>query len=366
MSNETKMNSLSKQYCFIDFDGTVADSLQKVYNHVLDAIFQDKLTPLHYIEYYRDFGDAYNIIPGSPWRNILQNLTKYLSTPRANSFDIDDAELGEIDAAMLAAFDAYPAKRKLGYAVPVYESYNAVYIVVTDNLNNEQLIAEVCSQIDSSRCLTVLVKTEDMFVSNEDNIDRILDYESVFDILTDRFNYGAVELLSSGLEENIGIEPVIMFCKQYKELGGKLIIHSGSNEIIVKKMIDILDLENYFDDILCSDMLNVDQEVLGDWGYKTELLGRLLGKYPLENDFTGFVVGDTKGDGFGALDMGLPFLLVWRGYPKDPSVLKGNNGSVLEPDGIVDCRQELIDSGLSNDESQAIVNQMLEFAYSLQ
>ena len=85
---QMKTYDFSNTRCFIDFDSTLANSLPK-YNIVLDELVKGKLTDKHYIEYYQDFGDAYDIIPGSPWKAILRDLVEYHVTHTAKEKGIE-------------------------------------------------------------------------------------------------------------------------------------------------------------------------------------------------------------------------------------------------------------------------------------
>ena len=120
-------------------------------------------------------------------------------------------------------------------------------------------------------------------------------------------------------------------------------IHSGTNHRILETMLESAGITDLFKDYICADMLNVAPDKLGKWGYKTELLRSLQEKYPT-NGRQDFVVGDTKGDCFGAYDCQMPFVLVWRGYPKNPYELhaedENGNPFTIAPDMIIDMRQD--------------------------
>ena len=299
---ETTMitRDLSNTRCFIDCDGCLADTLSNNgYNKALDRMFMGPLTAHHYCEDYQDFGDAYDIIPGAPWRMILNNLIEYHVGHR----------LADV-AGIPYPINEETGERKTREGHPVKIALDPTYL---DDL--ERCFEDECVQIFSE-----------------------MDYS------------------------DFAIEPVIRFCKEYKAAGGSLVIHSGTNKRILETILDACGIRDLFDDYLCSNMLNADPSTLGKWGYKTELLSTLLEKYPT-NGRRDFVVGDTKGDAFGSFEVGLPFMLTWRGYPADPSKLKADTEgeTFISPHRWVDVRQSQIKS-LSDEAIDRIVADMLDFA----
>ena len=298
----------SNTRCFIDFDSTIANSLPK-YNIVLDELVKGKLTDKHYIEYYQDFGDAYDIIPGSPWKAILRDLVEYHTTHMAQEAGVKKGS-SEWDALYFSNF-AYVA-RDIEPGCPIGGEYGAE---LEEALTNDIVL---------------------------------------------RFEEGCARLFPKLGYDELAIKPAVKFCKLYTQMGGHLIIHSGTNEAILKSMLSVIGIEDLFEDYLCSNMMvDADPSKLGKWGYKTELLNRLLDKYPI-NGMRDAVVGDTKGDAYGAYEVGLPFLLVWRGYPKDPTRLSGAEDDYLTPNAIVSMVQEDLETK-PEDSFDGEVGKMLEF-----
>ena len=182
------------------------------------------------------------------------------------------------------------------------------------------------------------------------------------------FEDRAAEMFRGMSAGRLAIAPVIDFCRTYRERGGSIIIHSGTNEKILRAMLEACGITDLFDDYLTSNMVfngnnrsnSVSSGGASKWAYKTTLLNHLLGKYP-SNGTRNFVVGDTKGDAFGAKEVGMPFLLIWRGYPKDPCRLTANNERTefISPDAWVDMRDEVI---ASSEARRNAAENMLEFA----
>lgn len=189
--------------------------------------------------------------------------------------------------------------------------------------------------------------------------------ESLICSLESDFEDGAAAMFKTLSYDRLAIEPVIEFCRLYKERGGTIVIHSGTNEKILRAMLDSCGISDLFDDYLTSNMMMRSGVRAGEldskWGYKTALLGRLLEKYPV-NGTRDFVIGDTKGDAFGAKETGMPFLLVWRGYPKDPERLSANDARTefMSPDAWVDARDDVIRSDRSAAED--VTGGMISFA----
>lgn len=355
--------------CLIDFDGTLANSLVW-YNQAIDRMFMGKVTDRPYIEHYKDFGDAYEIIPGSPWKSILMNLCRYLagqhiveSTPVWDEQSVASSsvstDIGRIDSMMLIAYGASFAAYDPLENVAIYESDSARYYAVLDQCASARSILfanEDCTHSGKQEFfifvpsgLVALTKDQhasfdEAFIYVDDIADRI---ESIF-------NEYACEVLSHATYEDLAIDPVIRFCRAYKAGGGTIAIHSGSNRSILETMMATLGIEDLFDGYLCSDMLDdVDVNSLGAWGYKTELIGRLLSRYA-DRGLATFVVGDTKGDAFGAYENGQPLMLVWRGYPSDPTRLSSSEGTLLITD-LVDARQdEVVAAALAGDEDAMV------------
>ena len=302
----------SKTRCFIDCDGTITNSL-KYYNIVLDEIFMGVLTDQHYETYYKDFGDAYELIPGCPWKKILSYLVDYLG------------------------------KRRNG------------------------TVKDVLTRGEYMSCLARVAfgKTAHGAMSTDGNTIRVdfanFTESEALDILVKQFETEFAHLLTRIDLNDLAIEPVINFCREYKAGGGTLIIHSGSNKFLVDSMLSALGISDLFTDRLCTPMLEQEKPLTDSpWGYKTDLLNTLLEKYPV-NGTKDFVLGDTKGDAFGAFELGLPFVLCWRGYPKDPECLSGD-GVVMHPDLYCDFRPERVDAGI---DCGADVKALLEFAEEL-
>lgn len=164
------------------------------------------------------------------------------------------------------------------------------------------------------------------------------------------FEDNAAKMFSNMEYNDLAIIPTIDFCRAYRERGGRIVIHSGTNEKILLSMLNACGITDLFDDYVTSDMLYRGGGVTpvvtagtSKWAYKTNLLNHLIEKYP-SNGTRNFVVGDTKGDAFGAKETGMQFLLVWRGYPKDPNRLSANDERTefMSPDEWVDVRDEVI------------------------
>ena len=137
----TDTRDFSNTRCFIDFDSTLADSLPR-YNVVLDDLYKDKVVEENYIEYYRDFGDAFDIIPGSPWKSILMDLVEYHAKIRevgpysnggsrwAPTSAVYDA--GRMDALMKVVFDADRCGNHPAVPAVYYKGASASYMGTTN------------------------------------------------------------------------------------------------------------------------------------------------------------------------------------------------------------------------------------------
>lgn len=350
---------ISNTCCLIDFDGTLANSLVW-YNQALDAMFMGKLTDKHYVEHYKEFGDAYEIIPGSPWKSILMNLCRYLSTSHLvntpiykDEYDIVSSraciDIGQLDAILLIAYDvdfyAYDFENNIVY----YTSDDMTIAAVLGECMLPADIKTIDDFCNSEKLAPARIFSVSGYVASvgepKDNPDfeRIFYVKDIEDKMSSMFNEYCIEAFKSATYDTLAIDPIVRFCREYKNAGGKLVIHSGSNEAIVKEMISILDIEDLFDGWLCSDMLeNVNFAALSPWGYKTLLLNKVIEDHAAD-DTSFFVVGDTKGDAYGAYEVSLPFYLVWRGYPSDPNCLKGSEEQTLTPNAWGDYLQEELD-----------------------
>lgn len=255
----------SNTICLIDADGTLFNSLVR-YNGAIDRMFLGKYTDRNYIEYYSEFNNAYDIIPGSPWKLIFDLMVQFL-----------------------------------GYDKPTEEDLNAI-------------------------------------------VAQFEDY--------------SIEEFKKLTYDDFAIKPIFEFCKKYVKDGGKIVIHSGTNRRILEQMLTSADVWDLFSGYLCTDMLECDASKLGKWGYKAKLLELVKERYNTSGR-KAFVLGDTKGDGFGAAEHNLPFVMSWRGYPKNPYELSGElrgEATVLRPDIVVDMRQERIDAYGENPEITAAIN----------
>lgn len=345
--------------CFIDCDGTLMNSL-KYYNDALDGIFMGNITNKHYIDYYKDFGDTYNIIPGSPWRTILFYLIDYLKPSRR--IDIYDSnhkkekvEIGFFDALLKVSMNAVPFGDdgiELYWKVPDNETSTAYSMSIKD----------IQQSLVSSRPGAAAYLSEEMpklpiYETNiNDRASSCYPSSSLVDSIEKRFNAFSARKFEELSYDELIIDPIIRFCKEYKKRGGSLVIHSGSNESIVRTMLQVCGIEWLFDDILCTDMIK-DAKVsnLGDWGYKTCLLQKLQERH--DDERKGFVIGDTKGDAYGARALSMPFGLAWRGYPEDPRFLSNGDGHI-SPDAWFDVREGVI----SDEQSKNVSRQILSFA----
>ena len=367
--NMTDTRDFSNTRCFIDFDSTLADSLPR-YNVVLDDLYKDKVVEENYIEYYRDFGDAFDIIPGSPWKSILMDLVEYHAKIRevgpysnggsrwAPTSAVYDA--GRMDVLMKVVFDADRCGNHPAVPAVYYKGASASYMVALGPLGMvDAMEAAACMPEGSFKRA---VDVADTLMPDIPGIDEVLSIDEVAATLTSRFEEGCAAMFPTISYKELAIEPVIEFCRRYKDAGGHLIIHSGTNERILLSMLDTLGIRNLFEDYLCSDMLDADPNALGPWGYKTALLNKLLDRYPV-NGNKDAVIGDTKGDAYGAYEVGLPFLLVWRGYPKDPSRLSGAEEDWIVPNATVDMTPDALVDPDRSFESE--IEAMLDFMASV-
>lgn len=357
------VREFSNTCCLIDFDGTLANSLVW-YNKALDAMFMGKVTDKHYIEYYKDFGDAYEIIPGSPWKSILMNLCRYLAPAHPVSVETawDDNnvvktsaghDLGVIDTMLKVAYDLEFVSYNEHRDIAVYaNATEAVSVVLGAIACIEDVLFTNEAAIDLRKNEYRILVPSGYVGMTREQIERFGEaffyVEDMANKLEGMFNDHACRILADAPYEELAIAPVIDFCRSFKEQGGTIAIHSGSNKRIIETMMDVLSIRDLFDFYLCSDMLSdIDVNELGAWGYKTELIGRLLSRYPKEKWDT-FVVGDTKGDAFGAYENNEPFVLVWRGYPSDPAMLSSSDGTLVVQD-FADIRQEVLDASRLGD-----------------
>lgn len=370
-------NAYSNTRCFIDCDGTIVNSL-KYYNIIIDQLFLDKLADKEYSEYYKEFGDAYEIIPGAPWKTILSYLIDYLAR-RGGKLDnkpVDHVNnVAFAEATIRVAFDTLPVSSSNieDGSVLFLESGNASYALMPSNISERAMIAALDTMPDAilKRVVFYNVGDKDVSATNEKYnrvpsfIDEVMNVDSVIDVLVERFENGFVELVSNAPVNDLAIAPIVEFCREYKAGGGTLIIHSGTNKVIAEAMLEHIGIMDLFADKLCTDMLNMNgPSTDSPWGYKIDLLGKLIDKYPV-NGTKDFVIGDTKGDAFGAHEFGLPFVLVWRGYPKDPSTLHGDNGIHMAPDIYCDFRPELLAACNEPSAYRDDIDRLLSFAASL-
>lgn len=352
----------SNTRCLIDFDGTIADSLPK-YNEALDAMFMGVLTDKHYIEYYKDFGDAYEIIPGCPWKEILGKLCCYLAEEDKVSLPASGDEflpqmrtynMGPISAILKVAFNAEPSEFVPEAEMVLYKADDMLIAVSLAELTNAEICGGVAQVAETLGCLDYKVLVPNKYVAWTQSAkgryeDKLMYMPDLEKILGDMFDELAIPVLSRLSFNELAIVPVVEFCKFYKEHGGSLVIQSGSDEVLVKTMLKALDIETLFDEIWCSPMLDLDQfKGQGPWAYKTAIIERAKEQ---DDERACFVVGDTKGDAFGASEAGLPFFLIWRGYPADPTRLSGDNSQTLSPNDWADFSPELMERALAGDEN---------------
>lgn len=372
-------NDLSGTRCFIDADGTLFDSLRH-YNKVLDSIFLGKLTEHPYIDYYQDFGDRYDIIPGAPWRSILGNLYEYHTGERPNDFMVDlitetfeDRAAEMFSALEPEEFVIEPVIRfcheykEAGGQLIIHSGTNQkileamLFASHTEDLFDEYL----CSDMLSDSLVLAVPANSNMVLNN-------LGEALPSGVRISTFNDPAYPTASNAVKQifdaaHIPLTPLSEWCGKGAVLCNdqieafSLMVSSNVDAAVVLR--STIERSNGADIACCIDTdvkIPLPSDILGTWGYKTELLGRLLSEYPADEKRT-FVIGDTKGDGFGAVSVGLPFLLVWRGYPKNPYCLKTGTGGVFEPDLVIDMRPERLSGEVAT--SNAIDNEECNARY---
>lgn len=362
--------------CLIDFDGTIANSLVW-YNVALDEMFMGKLTDEHYIEHYKDFGDAYEIIPGSPWKRILSLLCRYLA--KKDEVGAKDSsnpylpmtyfyDMGVIDAMLLVAYDAEP----IGHTPDNLYLYNTpegtMIACVLDSLATLEHVKATEALAGENGCDDVKILVPNGYVAltadeQERCRDMFLYMPDVEDKLEEIFEQKACRIMEGLSFEQLGIAPVIEFCRRYKDAGGSLVIQSGSNKKIVETMLSTLGIDELFDEVLCSPDLGIEESAdMSPWTYKTLVIRKAMDSF--DDERACFVVGDTKGDAFGAYENALPFYLCWRGYPADPTKLSSAEG-VLHVTEFSDISQELLDEHPGFEDFETDVDKMLDFADSV-
>ena len=359
--------------CLIDFDGTIANSLVW-YNGALDEMLMGKLTDKHYIEHYKDFGDAYEIIPGSPWKRILSLLCRYLA--KENLIGAKDSsnpylpityfyDLGTIDAMLCVAYDAKPVEHT-SENIYMYKSADGALIgCVLDMLATSAHVAATIAYAEKNGYTDwkMLIPNEYVGLTSKDHSaydDRFIYMNDVENALEAIFEQKACQIMSGLTFEQLGIAPVIEFCRRYKQAGGSLVIQSGSNKKIVVIMLDTLGIADLFDGVFCSPDLKIEEtENMSPWTYKTLVMQQVMDNFA--DGRSCFVMGDTKGDAFGAYENALPFYLCWRGYPADPSHLTSAEGA-LGVEFFSDISQDLLDEHPGFEWFEKDIEKMMAFA----
>lgn len=119
-------------------------------------------------------------------------------------------------------------------------------------------------------------------------------------------------------------------CRKIVEQGGRLSIHSGTEPEIVRTLLDLEGVGDLFDTVVSSHKTS-DLLDGGYTRYKRNLMERLMDHYKnggvdpkgvngedavigtaTRPDTRFFVLGDSNGDGFAALELGLPFVMARR------------------------------------------------------
>lgn len=399
--------------CLIDCDGTIADSFRH-YNSAIDKMFRGVLTDRAYADYRSEFDDAYDIIPGSPWRHILYQLIEFLTVIEPNKTDLNDNQkatliadgllrvsLGEKFYMLLLEGDYRVGVHKMN--APLDEHDKIAFSVSKKKI--EEKYHKDCNEVLIDRlavsCCEVNLFEISEFSRLVDIIDEPIDkgrrgyalmIDELISVLVNKFERLMCDYIDNLNEKDISIDPIVEFCREYTAFGGSIALHSGTNTAIVESILNKLELTDYIDEYICSDMLNISGgEIIppqqpysgnGSWGYKTDLINALIaydvlerhatpqdaldalrsGKIEKPTDYRYFVIGDSKGDAFGAREADVKFVLVWRGYPKDPTCLGSADGSKIEPDFIVDMRPDVIEER-GNDASafKDEIKKLLEF-----
>lgn len=393
--------------CLIDFDGTIANSLP-YYNRAIDRMFLGTVARRPYAEYYRDFGDAYEIIPGSPWRNIIMLLCAYLArehehiesftTPAEGSLIktsiMNTYDMSLTDVVLKVAYGVWLSGRVPGTDLCIYENDDMVISVVMGEIalaGHMSATEDVARKKGEHAEWLVLVPSGIAAWSQDDRAryeSHVIYEQDIADKLEQVFEDLAVEEMGRLSYSDLAIEPVVQFCREYRNAGGSLVVQSGSNRRIVDKMMSVLGITDLFDAVFCTNTslppsddplaaakaadaeaagirLESESEAENPWAYKTRLIEEIrewedsLGD-DCDKNRHDFIIGDTKGDAFGAYECGLPFLLCWRGYPADPESLSGN-GETISPDAWIDAT----DGALAAQDIAAVareVGTLIEFA----
>lgn len=369
------LDNIKNTRCLIDFDGTVANSLTWC-NVALDEMLMGKVTDKHYIEYYKDFGDSFEIIPGCPWKRILSLLCAYLADERLIAVRDDSDpmlpkmlcyDLGPISTMLSVAYDAdflectsdniayYKSAEGLLIGVSLMEIATMEDFTAVERQSH--LLG--CADWKLLPATGLFAKTDPSFDTASEHFLYIADVE---DLLESIFEGKVVRIMSERTFDELAIAPVVEFCREYKEAGGSLVIQSGSNPAIISKILEVLGIESLFDGMFCSPMLGLGTErSASPWEYKSTVIA--AARDCADDGRKCFVLGDTKGDAFGACENALPFILVWRGYPSDPAKLTSAEGTLAISEWI-DCSEEVLE-GMDEKAMAREVATLMSFAESV-
>lgn len=362
------LDNIKNTRCLIDFDGTVANSLPWC-NVALDEMFMPKLTERNYIEYYKEFGDAFEIIPGCPWKRILTMLCCYLAEDKTIGIKDDSNpllpksyyyDLGPVSAMLSVAYDADFIEHTPDN-IAYYKNDEGLLVGVSlmdiSGMEELEAVEEHAKSIDISNWK--LLPITGLFAKTDPELDtdgeHFLYLEDVEDHMEEIFEGKVTRIMSERTFDELAITPVVEFCRAYKQAGGSLVIQSGSNPAIISKILEVLGIESLFDGMFCSPMLGLgDAHAASPWEYKTAVIA--AARSSVDDGRKCFVLGDTKGDAFGAYENELPFILAWRGYPADPARLESAEGTLIV-DEWIDCSDEMLDH--MDDETAKIESDVL-------
>lgn len=177
------------------------------------------------------------------------------------------------------------------------------------------------------------------------------------------FNEKSADVIFDTNRDDLIIWPTIEFAERYKDAGGRLSIHSGTNQTILEAMLDRSGIRDLFDRYVTCDQTLPSSGFCGEedyWGYKRRLIG-ILKEGNQAAGRTDFVVGDTNGDCFGGRAFEAPFGFVWRGY-HDPNGISNKNGGIYVPDFVLDARDSVIDDFGMHKQTLSAVNSMVKWA----
>lgn len=356
---------LSDIALLVDCDGTLARSFQG-YAKVIDKMFMGTITDDRYFDYENKLDEKYNVVAGTSWRAILQDIVLYHSHPHVICCKGDRNsespfasktcfyDIGGYDSLVKCVYGAEPAHLFSSYdgdeknkPIVLYESNDgstSVALLLGDVSSDtiEDCIASMRGDNHVLVCDDCLTNS----VIGAFDVDEIASSETMVSFLVSKFNALCVKMFAGMDPEHLANMPVVNLCKTVHESGGAMRVHSGSNRVILDTLLRICGVDDIVDDIVCTSMfhdMNSASSFISMGGQKytnKDRLVMILAERARQEGRRPVVIGDTRGDAHAAQELGIPFMLVWNGNEESPATVPMDDGTVVHPIGYIDIRED--------------------------